>query len=224
MTGITVLDGGVVEFQALNKIQNNRAREGAGIRLLPNAQVVINGILWICDNIAYQRAGGGIFQINNLQIPSDSNNDKCTFISLVGTMIFSGNRATKGESDAYGLIKLLKPDCDCKPSVRNENLYSGSHSAECFRFNNTDPLSSMSTDPVMVCFCNTSSHLPQCSERTHHTSTYPGMEINATIATLGYYGGTSPGTVLVNVDNATLVHYYGGKVTIKCFTIPYSPS
>ena len=35
----------------------------------------------------------------------------------------------------------------------------------------------------------------------------------------GYYGGTSPGTVLVNVDNATLVHYYGGKVTVKCFTI-----
>ena len=39
------------------------------------------------------------------------------------------------------------------------------------------------------------------------------------IATLGYYGGTSPGTVLVNVDNATLVHYYGGKMTVKCFTI-----
>ena len=29
------------------------------------------------------------------------------------------------------------------------------------------------------------------------------------IATLGYYGGTSPGTVQVNVDNATLVRHYG---------------
>ena len=42
MTSITVLDGGTVEFQATNKIQNNRAREGAGIKLLPNAQLYIN--------------------------------------------------------------------------------------------------------------------------------------------------------------------------------------
>ena len=135
---------------------------------------------WICDNTAYQGAGRGIYQITNLQIPSDSNyNDKCTFVSLAGSMIFSGNRATKGGSDAYGLIKLLNPDCDCKPRVRNKNLYSDSHSAECFPFNNTDPLSSISTDPVMVCFCNTSIHLLQCSERTHHKSVYSGMEINA---------------------------------------------
>ena len=119
----------------------------------------------------------------------------------------------KGGSDTYGL-KFF--DCSC---ASNEHLYYDGHSVEYFHFNNTDPLSSMTTDPVMVCFCNTSSHLPQCSERSHHTSTYPGMEINTTIATLGYYGGTSPGTVLVNVDNATLVHYYGGKVTVKCFTI-----
>ena len=55
--------------------------------------------------------------------------------------------------------------------------------AKYFHFNNTDPLSSTSTDPVMVCFCNTSSHLPQCSEKTHQTSTYQEMEVNTTIAT-----------------------------------------
>ena len=120
---------------------------------------------------------------------------------------FSGNRATNGGSDTYGLNLF---DCiTCTPRIKTSTSYYDSHLVEYFHFNNTDPLSSMSTDPVMVCFCNTSSHLPQCSERTHHTSTYPGIEINTMIATLGYYGGTSSGTVLVNVDNATLVRHYG---------------
>ena len=59
-------------------------------------------------------------------------------------------------------------------------------------FSNTDRLSSMSSDPIMVCFCNTTTNLPDCSDRTHHIQTYPGLEINTSIATVGYYGGTSP--------------------------------
>ena len=45
MTGITIMEGGLVGFEALNKIQNNRASEGAGIKLLPTTQVYIIGIL-----------------------------------------------------------------------------------------------------------------------------------------------------------------------------------
>ena len=206
MTGITILERGAVLFEEWNKIQNNRASEGAGIKLLPNAQINIDGILWVNDNIAYQGPGGGIYQITNFQIPyaSDSLNffDKCAITCDTGKINFSGNRATKGGSDAYGLksCKLSPMEIELSPTI---------HLVECFHFNDTDPLSSVSTDPVMVCFCNTSSHpeqLPQCSERTHYTSAYPGMEINATIATLGHYNGTSPGTVLVNVGNATVVH------------------
>ena len=78
--------------------------EGAGIKLLPSAQVIISGILCIYDNIASQ--GAGIYQINNFQIPSDTFDivTECTFYHALGTIIFSGNRATKGGSDAYGLI------------------------------------------------------------------------------------------------------------------------
>ena len=72
-------------------------------------------------------------------------------------------------------------------------------------FSNTDRLSSMSSDPIMVCFCNTTTNLPDCSDRTHHIQTYPGIEINTSIATVGYYGGTSPGVVLVSAQHAILV-------------------
>ena len=77
----------------------------------------------------------------------------------------------------------------------------------------------MSSDPIMVCFCNTTSNLPDCSDRTHHMQTYPGLEINTSIATVGYYGGTSPGVVLVSAQHATLVRYYGQNETTNCFQL-----
>ena len=49
--------------------------------------------------------------------------------------------------------------------------------------------------------------------------TYPGLEISTSIATVGYYGGTSPGVVLVNAQHATLVRYYGQNETTNCFQL-----
>ena len=49
--------------------------------------------------------------------------------------------------------------------------------------------------------------------------TYPGLEINTSIATVGYYGGTSPGVVLVSAQHATLVRYYGQNETTNCFQL-----
>ena len=86
-------------------------------------------------------------------------------------------------------------------------------------FSNTDRLSSMSSDPIMVCFCNTTSNLPDCSDRTHHMQTYPGLEINTSIATVGYYGGTSPGVVLVSAQHAKLIRHYGQNETTNCFQL-----
>ena len=88
-----------------------------------------------------------------------------------------------------------------------------------FHFSNTDGLSSMSSDPIVVCFCNTTTNLPDCSDRTHHIQTYPGLEINTSIATVGYYGGTSPGDVQVTAQHATLVQHYGQKLTTNCFQL-----
>ena len=87
------------------------------------------------------------------------------------------------------------------------------------RLNNTDRISSMSSDPIMVCFCN-NSNLPNCSDRTqHHVQTYPGLVLSTTIATVGYYGGTSPGNVQVSVQHATVVRYYGQIETTECFQV-----
>ena len=52
--------------------------------------------------------------------------------------------------------------------------------------------------------------------------TYPGLEINTSIATVGYYGGTSPGVVLVSAQHATLVRYYGQNETTTVSSSTFS--
>ena len=225
MTGVTVMNEGFVRFYADNKIENNRASEGAGIKLQLNSLMDVVGTLLVYNNIA-EGVGGGISLLSCLILPllkSDLSN-VCT-LSFAGDnplIKFSGNRACKAGSDIYGL-KLM--DCYNSgffskayvPKVITETTHLTTPSLKYFHFSNdTDQLSSMSSKPIMVCFCNKSS-FPNCSVRTHYITTYPGREIKTTIATVGYYGGTSPGTVLVSTENATLLYYYGQNETKTCF-------
>ena len=53
----------------------------------------------------------------------------------------------------------------------------------------------------------------------HHVQTYPGQEINTSIATVGYYGGISPSVLLVSAQHATLVRYYGQNEITNCFQL-----
>ena len=231
MTGIVILKSthGLF-FVGHNVIQNNRNTQGAGIVLMNNIHIVVSGELLLYNKTA-DKHGGAILVMNplfNSQLPSSH----CTIqlrYEASNSVIFSRNRARQGGSDMYGAILM---DCD---SYFNDGFDTGhishvGHSNETawyfdtpfmknLNFSNTDRLSSMSSDPVMVCYCNTSTNLPDCSDRTHHIQTYPGLEINTTIATVGYYGGTSPGVVKVTAQHATLVRYYGQNETIECFQL-----
>ena len=112
------------------------------------------------------------------------------------SVIFSGNRAGRGGSVMYGAILMGCNNSDshgCNnsdshvPHVGQSNetsWYFDIPLIKYLHFSNTDRLSSMSSDPIMVCFCNTTTNLPDCSDRTHHMQTYPGLEINTSIATV----------------------------------------
>ena len=45
------------------------------------------------------------------------------------------------------------------------------------------------------------------------------LEINTSIATVGYYGGTSPGVVKVTAQQGIQVRYYGQNETTECFQL-----
>ena len=226
MTGIVILKNtDQIFFCGRNVIQNNRNTQGAGIVLMKNVYITVSGELLLYNNTA-EKHGGAILVMHpqiNLQLP----NSRCT-MNLYGdsssVIRFSGNRAGQGGSDMYGAILM---GCDItwthyishvgRPN--ETSWYFDTPLMKHVHFNNTDRLSSMSSDPIMVCFCNTTTNLPDCSERTHLTQTYPGLEINTSIATVGYYGGTSPGVVKVTAQHARIVRYYGQNETTECFQL-----
>ena len=232
MTGITIVKQIMMIFSGHNVIQNNRNREGAGITLLSTAYILVQGDLLLYNNTADEHGGAilvrkPLFEMRYYGKKVLQFHFKTCSISFHGSsskLFFSGNRAGKGGSDIYGATLM---DCYSNyvsriPHVGQSNetsWYFDTPLMKYFHFSNTDRLSSMSSDPIMVCFCNTTSNLPDCSDRTHHIQTYPGLEINTSIATVGYYGGTSPGDVLVSAQHATLVRYYGQNETTNCFPL-----
>ena len=225
MTGI-YLFGTNARFIGRNVIQNNRNTEGAGIKLAQYAYIEVDGELFLVNNTAGLQ-GGALFMVQrSVFAPSDyfKVHMVCSvnFLTSSSSVTFSGNRAEKGGSDMYNAI-LVNCDCNGKHISnighrRTASWYFGTPLMKHFHFSNTDQLSSMSSDPIMVCFCN-SKALLDCSNRTrHHIETYPGLEISTSIATVGYYGGASPGDVLVSAQRATIARYYGQSRS-SCFKL-----
>ena len=242
MTGITLIEA-VAKFSGRNVIQNNRNTEGAGITLLTASYISIEGELLLYNNTA-DKHGGALLVKKSLILAlvqrtpvllgyrTNFTRTSCTmqFENNSSSVIFSGNRAGVGGSDTFGAILM-----GCSKTEKRVQLSQIKHLGhpnetswyfdtplmKHLNFSNTDRLSSMSSDPIMVCFCNTTTNLPDCSDRTHHIQTYPGLEINTSIATVGYYGGTSPGDVHVTAQNAKLVRYYGQNQTTNCFQLHF---
>ena len=224
MTGITLIETNVT-FSGHNVIRNNRNTEGAGIKLISPAYIQIDGELLLYNNTADKHGGAILVIASQQRILQSIFRYPCSLMSdgNSSSVIFSGNRAGRGGSDMYGAILMGCNTSDTHvPHVGQSNetsWYFDTPLMKYLHFSNTDGLSSMSSDPIMVCFCNTTSNLPDCSDRTHHIQTYPGLEINTSIATVGYYGGTSPGDVLVSAQHAKLVRYYGQNETTNCFQL-----
>ena len=228
MTGITAIKCNV-SFYGRNVIQNNRCTEGAGITLSLPGVIGVQGELNLLNNTAEHR-GGAILVIPLPRRSTLYNTNSIIPCSLLfhsynSSIFFSGNKAGNGGDDVYGATLI---DCEVYNSAifashvgqRNEtSRYFYSPLIKYFNITNTDRLSSMSSDPIMVCFCN-NSNLPDCSDRTpRHIRTYPGLEINTTIATVGYYGGTSAGVVQLSAQHAKLVHFFGQNETTNCFQL-----
>ena len=221
MTGITLIDTGA-RFIGCNVIRNNRNTEGAGISLIHYADIEVDGELFLVNNTAETR--GGAILLEQPLWPLQYERPLCSlnFVSNNSSVAFSGNRAGKGGSDIYNaiLVNCIYNGKYIRHVGEPDKIswYFDTPLKKHFHFSNTDRLSSMSSDPIMVCFCN-NSNLPDCSDRIpHHMQTYPGLEIKPSIATVGYYGGASIGDVLVSAQHATVARYYG-QSSSSCFQL-----
>ena len=215
MTAVAVWNG-VVQFNGRNKIQNNQA---TGIFLQGSSYIKVNyNSELIFLNNTDGTVGGAIHVIDMRTFQ----NDYCSIlVSNDSQIIFSGNRAVEGGGDVYGarLVDCLDIDNNHVPRQGQPNetsWYFNIPQSHRMNFSNTDLLSSISSDPIMVCFCE--NDFPNCSQRSlSHESLFPGEESKTEIATVGNYGGTSSGTVSIAVHNASLVRPYGPQgTTARC--------
>ena len=162
MTAVAVWNG-FVQFSGSNEIQNNH---GTGIFLQGSSFIKVNGKseLTFLNNTA--RTVGGAIEVNDMRTFP---NDYCSIlVSDDSQIIFSGNQAVEGGGDVYG-ARLV----DCLDINNNSVLRQGQPNetswyfnipqSHTMQFNNTDTLSSFSSDPIMVCFCE--SGFPNCSKR-----------------------------------------------------------
>ena len=95
--------------------------------------------------------------------------DYCSILlTNISQIIFSGNRAFEGGSDMYGarLVDCIDINHNRVPREGQPNetsWYFNIPQSHTMQFSNTDKLSSLSTKPILVCFCNESG-LPDCSK------------------------------------------------------------
>ena len=215
MNAVTVWNG-VVQFRGKNEIRNS-PRTGVYLQGKSRISVKGNSELAFFNNTA--KTVGGAIHVYDMRT---FHNDYCSIlVANDSQIIFSGNRAVEGGGDVYGarLVDCLDIDNNYVPRQGQPNetsWYFNIPQSHRMNFSNTEPLSPISSDPIMVCFCENNS--PNCSKRIHfHESLFPGEEAMTPIATVGNYGGTSSGTVSIAVHNASLVRPYGPQgTTARC--------
>ena len=187
MTGLVAFDDYVI-FKGKNEIRNNRNQQGAGIAITANTAILIAGSLFFHNNTASHKGGAILVDLEQKCSSVDLNPSSC-LLNVIGnttTVYFSSNRAGQGGSDIYVYGGKLT-DCanffDLKIVYGSDGVlqsmelylnstvlnvgtpneiswYFDTPFMKYFNFSDTDQLSSISSDPVMVCFCSNGSLLP----------------------------------------------------------------
>ena len=164
MTGITAIENGIT-FHGRNVIQNNRYTEGAGITLILPGTITVSGELHMLNNTA-EYHGGAILVIpipkrstlyNTITMPC-----WLSFYSSSTVIHFSHNTAETGGDDIYGgtlmgCFTVQNNKHKFIPHVGQPNetsWYFDTPLKNSLQMLNTSRFSSMSSDPIMVCFCN----------------------------------------------------------------------
>ena len=218
MTAITASNA-VMVFLGENVIHNNSNTDGAGIYMTWVSRILLGaGSKLVFQDNTVAKIGGAILVQSSPLAPVlehlCSIAPRNAYSLSKPQLIFSGNQALEGGSDVYN-GKLMGCDILTMRGYRNVSRQGRSNETSYyfdfkalseyinFKFINSSKLSSMSSNPIMVCFCDNTSQ-PDCSNRSRpHINMYPGQEVFLTIATVGYYGGTSFGTVLINVTQCS---------------------
>ena len=211
-----------VIFQGEIEIRNNSAFKGGGLLCEASYVIFSSDLTMVIENNSAAYVGGGIFVEDSCSQPnslcfyqptnvSASNNRSIHLIDntarFAGSQIYGGN------------IEL------CYLQVYGDGDRTN-HFKEYFNVSkNSSDLSRISSDPIMVCFCEQVDQIykPNCSitNLLYNEEIYPGEIIYITAAIVGQYNGTVPNVLEISLEE------HGEKITINdtnCANMSYTLS
>jgi len=94
-----------------------------------------------------------------------------------------------------------------------------------FNFTNGPGKSDVSSDPIGVCFCDSS--LPNCTKKLRTVASFPGAHFNVTVIVVGQRNGPVRGVVRAKFHNSTWLHSLGNlqelqSVSRYCTNLSYA--
>ena len=211
----------VIFTDGLSIIANNSSPDnGGGIYLGKDSTLTVRyGYVRFINNTA-QVYGGAIYSSDRSNefieaIKFDYKKEtNCKVQNLLNNADFINNSAVIAGDVFYGGEYM-----ECKPYTKL--TYQAVLHCENLPKNSIYPLSTISSDPLLVCPCVNGTI--NCTIRSLHKEVYPGQILKVSLVTVGLCGGVSPGTIAVKYDenNINLVST-GDYATTSCTTFNYT--
>ena len=208
-------DNSLITFDGHNMFVNNSGIYGGGIALFYSSQLLLNentNISFVNNHAS--KSGGGIFVYYD-QILGVSNATECSFKVIPHhypndtktVLYFVNNTADISRDVLYG-GKIN----DCTRTLYFDHL---------FDYTQQTGLSVVSSDPIQVCFCESSRQ--NCSITNVSIFSTPGIDINVSLATVGMLDGLTQGVIKLNSsDNSSIVQYNNNRLNAACTNIIFT--
>ncbi|XP_064390910.1 uncharacterized protein LOC135338761 [Halichondria panicea] len=203
-----------LHFNGITIFRNNIGYRGGAMYFFNTKMYLTNQSKVIFQNNTAQDKGGAVYVQNpidnelgtEINFPSVDmkRRHQCVFSLSYNltdgerpnsSVIFKGNSAKNGGSDVYGTS--LKSDCFVTPSAWQNFSYEVQSDIFKFDSNTHSKLSSVSSDPTRVCFCDENGR-PKCASYSYivqHRTLSPGEKFNVSLALVGGDFGVTGGPV-----------------------------
>ena len=194
LTGLAAWGSNII-FSGESNFASNRGFNGGGmglsqttLYLLPHTEINFTG------NLALQRGGGIYVDSSPFELLSScffQIYDPSFSPQVAISVTFQNNSATESGTSLYGGVID-----NCLMSTFSSFLESSSSEVAdlIFHFNDSNEIDAVSSDPYLICICNTSGNY-DCSINTFAIATYSGKPFQVSVVAAGQRNGRVPAVV-----------------------------
>ena len=213
-TGL-ICDNSVITVKRQNMFANNSGIYGGGIALYDFSQILLNqntNISFINNHAS--KSGGGIFVYHDEVLSIDIANE-CPF------KVIPYHYPNDTKTVLYFVNNTADISGDVLYGGKIENCTSTLYFHHLFRYPNQTGLSVVSSDPIQVCFCESSRQ--NCSISNMSIFVTPGIDIDVSLSTVGILDGLTQGAIKLNSsNNSSIVQYNNNRLNATCTNVTFT--